>query len=106
MGIHSRRHRRRRQLRHLAGPGRRVLPGRRPGSDRPGPDARAVRDYHVSDVEFVAAFDVDAKKVGFDLSEAIGASENNTIKIADVPPDRRHRAARPHPRRPRQVLPR
>ncbi|QDO87123.1 inositol-3-phosphate synthase [Ornithinimicrobium ciconiae] len=42
--------------------------------------------YHVSDVEFVAAFDVDAKKVGFDLAEAIGASENNTIKIADVPP--------------------
>ena len=43
-------------------------------------------DYHVSDVEFVAAFDVDAKKVGFDLSEAIGASENNTIRICDVPP--------------------
>src|SRR6476660_313383 len=43
-------------------------------------------DYHVKDVEFVAAFDVDAKKVGFDLSEAINASENNTIKIADVPP--------------------
>jgi myo-inositol-1-phosphate synthase len=42
--------------------------------------------YHVSDVEFVAAFDVDAKKVGFDLSEAINSSENNTIKIADVPP--------------------
>jgi myo-inositol-1-phosphate synthase len=43
-------------------------------------------DYHVSDVEFVAAFDVDAKKVGFDISEATQASENNTIKIADVPP--------------------
>jgi myo-inositol-1-phosphate synthase len=43
-------------------------------------------EYHVSDVEFVAAFDVDAKKVGFDLSEAIVNSENNTIKIADVPP--------------------
>ncbi|NUS53171.1 MAG: inositol-3-phosphate synthase [Nocardioidaceae bacterium] len=43
-------------------------------------------EYHVSDVEFVAAFDVDAKKVGFDLSEAIANSENNTIKIADVPP--------------------
>ncbi len=42
--------------------------------------------YHVRDIEFVAAFDVDAKKVGFDLSEAILASENNTIKIADVPP--------------------
>src|ERR1700709_579028 len=43
-------------------------------------------DYHVRDVEFVAAFDVDAKKVGRDLSEAIVASENNTIKITDVPP--------------------
>ncbi len=43
-------------------------------------------DYHVSDVEFVAAFDVDAKKVGFDLSDATTSSENNTIKIADVPP--------------------
>ena len=43
-------------------------------------------DYHVRDIEFVAAFDVDAKKVGLDLAEAIGASENNTIKIADVPP--------------------
>jgi myo-inositol-1-phosphate synthase len=42
--------------------------------------------YHVSDVEFVAAFDVDAKKVGRDLAEAIVASENNTIKICDVPP--------------------
>ncbi|MEU3009335.1 inositol-3-phosphate synthase [Nocardia asteroides] len=42
--------------------------------------------YHVKDVKFVAAFDVDAKKVGFDLAEAIFASENNTIKISDVPP--------------------
>jgi myo-inositol-1-phosphate synthase len=43
-------------------------------------------DYHVSDIEFVAAFDVDAKKVGRDLSEAIVAGENNTITICDVPP--------------------
>ncbi|TNY37711.1 inositol-3-phosphate synthase [Thermomonospora catenispora] len=43
-------------------------------------------DYHVGDIEFVAAFDVDAKKVGMDLSDAITASENNTIKICDVPP--------------------
>ncbi|HEV7935771.1 MAG TPA: inositol-3-phosphate synthase [Actinomadura sp.] len=43
-------------------------------------------DYHVRDVEFVAAFDVDAKKVGQDLAHAISASENNTIKICDVPP--------------------
>ena len=43
-------------------------------------------DYHVGDVEFVAAFDVDAKKVGFDLADATRASENNTIRITDVPP--------------------
>ena len=43
-------------------------------------------DYHVGDVQFVAAFDVDGKKVGLDLSEAINASENNTLKFADVPP--------------------
>jgi myo-inositol-1-phosphate synthase len=42
--------------------------------------------YHIRDIEFAAAFDVDAKKVGLDLAEAIGASENNTIKICDVPP--------------------
>ena len=41
--------------------------------------------YHVRDVQFVAAFDVDDKKVGKDLSEAINASQNNTIKICDVP---------------------
>jgi myo-inositol-1-phosphate synthase len=42
--------------------------------------------YHVNDVQFVAAFDVDGKKVGVDLADAILASENNTIKLADVPP--------------------
>jgi len=41
--------------------------------------------YHVRDVEFVAAFDVDDKKVGKDLAEAINASENNTIRICEVP---------------------
>jgi myo-inositol-1-phosphate synthase len=42
--------------------------------------------YQVGDIEVVTAFDVDAKKVGFDLAEAVTASENNTIRIADVPP--------------------
>src|SRR5712691_1861407 len=42
--------------------------------------------YHVRDVEFVTAFDVDAKKVGKDLSEAIVCEPNNTIAFADVPP--------------------
>ncbi|HET9871820.1 MAG TPA: inositol-3-phosphate synthase [Propionibacteriaceae bacterium] len=42
-------------------------------------------DYHVGDLTFVAAFDVDTKKVGLDLADAINASENNTITIAEVP---------------------
>ncbi|MHC9556198.1 inositol-3-phosphate synthase [Corynebacterium diphtheriae] len=42
-------------------------------------------DYHVLDIEFVAAFDVDRAKVGLDLSEAINASENCTIRLCDVP---------------------
>jgi myo-inositol-1-phosphate synthase len=42
--------------------------------------------YHISDIEFVAAFDVDAAKVGLDLAEAIDASQNNTIRICSVPP--------------------
>jgi myo-inositol-1-phosphate synthase len=42
--------------------------------------------YHVRDIEFTAAFDIDAEKVGKDLGEAIWAGQNNTIKFADVPP--------------------
>jgi myo-inositol-1-phosphate synthase len=57
-----------------------------PNSRVPGLMHVTFGDYHVSDVEFVAAFDVDAKKVGRDLAEAIVASENNTIKLCDVPP--------------------
>src|SRR5437762_14148670 len=41
--------------------------------------------YHIRDIEFVAAFDVDKTKVGKDLSEAIWAGQNNTVKFADVP---------------------
>jgi myo-inositol-1-phosphate synthase len=57
-----------------------------PSSRVPGLMHVQFGDYHVRDIEFVAAFDVDAKKVGLDLAEAIGASENNTIKICDVAP--------------------
>jgi myo-inositol-1-phosphate synthase len=42
--------------------------------------------YHVGDIEFSAAFDVDARKVGADLSEAIFTAPNNTVRFADVPP--------------------
>src|SRR5512135_2384579 len=41
--------------------------------------------YHIRDIEFVAAFDIDKTKVGKDLSEAIWAGQNNTFKFADVP---------------------
>src|SRR5215213_7668123 len=41
--------------------------------------------YHVGDVKFSAAFDIDADKVGKDLSEAIWCGQNNTLKFADVP---------------------
>jgi myo-inositol-1-phosphate synthase len=42
-------------------------------------------DYHINDVEFVAAFDIDKEKVGKDLSEAIFSGQNNTFKFMDVP---------------------
>jgi myo-inositol-1-phosphate synthase len=45
-----------------------------------------VAGYHVGDIEFSAAFDIDASKVGRDLSEAIRAAPNNTVTFADVPP--------------------
>jgi myo-inositol-1-phosphate synthase len=41
--------------------------------------------YHIRDIEFTAAFDIDAEKVGKDLSEAIFSGPNNTLKFADVP---------------------
>src|SRR3954469_23415197 len=41
--------------------------------------------YHIRDIEFTAAFDVVAGKVGKDLGEAIWAHPNNTIKFSDVP---------------------
>jgi myo-inositol-1-phosphate synthase len=56
-----------------------------PASTVPGLMHVKFGDYHVSDVEFVAAFDVDDLKVGKDLSEAINASQNNTIQICEVP---------------------
>jgi myo-inositol-1-phosphate synthase len=51
----------------------------------PGLMHAVVGNYHVNNIKFVAAFDIDAKKVGEDLADAIWASENNTIKFANVP---------------------
>ncbi len=54
------------------------------GENVPGLMHVSQGGYHVSDLEFVAAFDVDASKVGVDLSKAIEGGMNNTIKFADV----------------------
>ena len=51
----------------------------------PGLMHPVVGGYHINSIKFVAAFDVDAKKVGKDLVDAMWSSENNTIKFADVP---------------------
>jgi myo-inositol-1-phosphate synthase len=55
------------------------------GDDVPGLMHVMLGGYHVSDLEFVAAFDVDASKVGNDLGKAIEGGQNNTIKFATVP---------------------
>jgi myo-inositol-1-phosphate synthase len=57
-----------------------------PGQRVPGLMHVKLGPYHVRDVEIVAAFDVDGKKVGKDVSEAIFTEPNNTIRFADVPP--------------------
>jgi myo-inositol-1-phosphate synthase len=55
-----------------------------PTESVPGLMHVTLGDYHVGDVEFVAAFDVDAAKVGLDLSKGIFAGPNNTIRFAPV----------------------
>jgi myo-inositol-1-phosphate synthase len=57
----------------------------RPGERVPGLMHVELGPYHVSDVEFSCAFDVDAAKVGRDLADAIWIEPNNTIKFSDVP---------------------
>ncbi len=56
-----------------------------PGDTIPGLMHVQLGDYHIRDIEFSAAFDIDIEKVGKDLSEAIWSGQNNTIKFADVP---------------------
>src|SRR5215207_458833 len=56
-----------------------------PSESVPGLMHVELGGYHVGDVEFVAAFDVDADKVGLDLGKAIFTSINNTIKFSEVP---------------------
>jgi myo-inositol-1-phosphate synthase len=56
-----------------------------PAEDVPGLMHVDLGGYHVRDIEFVAAFDIDAEKVGKDLSEAIWSGQNDTYKFAEVP---------------------
>ncbi|MBK5231178.1 MAG: inositol-3-phosphate synthase, partial [Thermoleophilia bacterium] len=56
-----------------------------PNQDVPGLMHVDLGGYHVSDIEFSAAFDINATKVGKDLGQAIHANPNNTIKFAKVP---------------------
>jgi len=57
----------------------------KPGDFIPGLMHVNLGGYHINDIEFVAAFDIDRTKVGKDLSEAIYAGQNNTFKFAEVP---------------------
>ena len=57
----------------------------KPGDSIPGLMHVDLGGYHLRDVEFVAAFDVDRNKVGKDLADAIYAAPNNTYRFADVP---------------------
>ena len=57
----------------------------KPGEPIPGLMHVDLAGYHIRDVEFVAAFDVDKNKVGRDLADAIYAKPNNTYRFADVP---------------------
>ena len=56
-----------------------------PEADIPGLMHTVLGEYHVGDINVVAAFDVDADKVGKDLSEAIVSGQNNTVNFYDVP---------------------
>jgi myo-inositol-1-phosphate synthase len=56
-----------------------------PGEQVPGLMHVNLGGYHVRDIEFTAAFDIDRAKVGKDLGQAIWAGQNNTIKFAKVP---------------------
>ena len=74
-----------------------------PAEDVPGLMHVDLGGYHVRDIEFVAAFDIDAEKVGKDLSEAIWSGQNDTFKFAEVPQHGDRGEAGHDPRRPRQV---
>src|SRR6202165_432142 len=57
----------------------------KPGDDIPGIMHVDIGGYHLRDIEFVAAFDVDKNKVGKDLADAIYAKPHNTYRFAGAP---------------------
>jgi myo-inositol-1-phosphate synthase len=65
--------------------GRYYYENAKPTDSIPGLMHVQLGEYHIRDVEFVAAFDIDKEKVGKDVSEAIFSGQNNTIKFMDVP---------------------
>ena len=83
--------------------GRYYYENAKPTDSIPGLMHVQLGDYHIGDVEFVAAFDIDREKVGKDLSEAIFSGQNNTIKFMDVPHMGVTVRPRDDPRRPGQV---
>ncbi len=75
-----------------------------PTAEVPGLMHVDLGGYHVRDIEFTAAFDIDRTKVGKDLGEAIWAGQNNTMKFAKVPKKLgRAGVSRDDPRRAGQV---
>ena len=78
----------------------------KPGDDVPGLMHVVLGGYHVSDLEFVAAFDVDASKVGNDLGKAIDGGPEQHHQVRRRALARRHRPARADDGRAQQVLPR
>ncbi len=98
-----RRDHRRRQLRLLPCAGRALLQGRRSRQSVPGLMHVNLGGYHVRDIEFAAAFDIDAEKVGKDLGKAICPARTTPSSSPRCRQARRPRPARNDPRRARQV---
>ncbi len=73
------------------------------GTQIPGMMHTTLGGYHIGDIEFSAAIDIDADKVGKDLSEAIFSGQNNTYQVRQRAQDRRQGGARHDARRPGQV---
>src|ERR1700732_1558739 len=57
----------------------------KPGASIPGLMHVDLGGYHIKDIEFSAAFDIDKEKVGKDLADAIFSGHNNTVKFSEVP---------------------